>query len=238
MELTSIGSRMAYLLDWIALAGFLLCWVSYTHYAKRAAQSRHSLSSVMHHFRHDWIRRMLERHNRVADMAAVGNLERNSAFFASSSLFAIAGLITVLAASEQVVALLGDITLLQASSRTLLEIKIGALIAIYVYGFLSFTWSMRQYGFLSVMLGAAPMPGESDPEGSREAFVTHTAKVMDLAAKQFNYGLRAVYFSLAALGWLMGPIGLLLFTVAIVLVLNRREFHSATLKQLVKAQGL
>ncbi|TGG93519.1 DUF599 family protein [Natronospirillum operosum] len=232
---------MSYLLDWIALAGFLLCWVSYTQYAKYAARRRHSLSSVMHHFRIDWIRRMLERHNRVADMAAVGNLERNSAFFASSSLFAIAGLVTVLAASEQVVALLADITLLQASSRTLLETKIGVLIAIYVYGFLSFTWSMRQYGFLSVMLGAAPMPGETNVEGaagSNEAFVTHTAKVMDLAAKQFNYGLRAVYFSLAVLGWMVGPLGLLVFSVAIVLVLNRREFHSATLKQLVKARGL
>ncbi len=223
--------------DWLAVTLFIICWVTYTRYARRAAQYRDSLSSVMHGFRVDWMRRILRRHNRVADMSAIGNLERNSAFFASSSLFAIAGLVTVLAASERVVSLASNIALLQPGSPILLEFKIGLLIAIFIYAFLSFTWSMRQYGFASVLIGAAPMPDESIDAAQSDHFVEHSARVMDLAAQQFNYGLRAVYFSLAALGWLLGPLGLMIFSIVIALVLYRREFLSSTLRQLVKARG-
>ncbi len=224
------------LYDALAFLVFLSSWSAYTLYASRAARTRPSLSSVMHGFRLDWVARLLPRQNRVADMSAVGNLERNSAFFASSSLFAIAGLVTVLAASEQVIQLLNTISLLQASSRTVLELKIGVLIAIYIFAFLSFTWSMRQYGFVSVLLGAAPNPDESITEAQRTAFIEHTAGVMDLAARQFNYGLRAVYFSLATLGWFLGPWGLVLFTAIIVVVLQRREFRSSTLRALRAAR--
>lgn len=227
---------MAYLSDWIALCIFFTLWSGYTLYANRAGKRKNSLSSVMHHFRIDWIRRLLSRHNRVADMSAVSNLERNSAFFASSSLFVIAGLLTVLAASDQVMTLLNDLALLQASSRALLETKIGLMIAIYVFAFLSFTWSMRQYGFVSVLLGAAYTPDDTPTDAERQQFVEKSALVMDLAARQFNYGLRAFYFSLAALSWLVGPWALIMSSIAIVLVLNRREFHSSTLRALVAAR--
>lgn len=225
------------LFDWLAVTLFLACWVGYTRYAKRAALYRDSLSSVMHEFRVDWMRRILRRHNRVADMSAVSNLERNSAFFASSSLFAVAGLVTVLAASERVVDLASDIALLQPGPPILLELKIGLMIAIFIYAFLSFTWSMRQYGFASVLIGAAPMPDETLDEDQTDHFSNHSARVLDLAARQFNYGLRAAYFSLAAMGWLLGPVGLIIFSVIISLVLYHREFRSSTLRQLVKARG-
>ena len=227
---------MPYLLDWIALSVFFALWGGYTLYANRAGKRRNSLSSVMHHFRIGWMARLLSRQNRVADMSAVSNLERNSAFFASSSLFVVAGLLTVLAASDQVMAMLNNLALLQAGSRTLLEIKIGLMIAIYVFAFLGFTWSMRQYGFVSVLLGAAYTPDETPTEAERRQFVEKSALVMDLAARQFNYGLRAFYFSLAALSWLVGPWALIISSIAIVLVLYRREFHSGTLHALVAAK--
>ncbi|MEX2321519.1 MAG: DUF599 family protein, partial [Saccharospirillum sp.] len=69
-------------------------------------------------------------------------------------------------------------------------------------------------------------------------FSVHTAKVMDLAGKQFNLGLRAVYFSLAVIGWFLGPLWFVVLTSVIIGVLYRREFRSTTLKELVRARGL
>ncbi|WP_127555421.1 DUF599 domain-containing protein [Saccharospirillum alexandrii] len=229
---------MLHLFDWLALLVFFTSWVVYTRYASREAKRRHSLSSIMHHFRVDWMHRLLRRENRVADMSAVGNLERNSAFFASSCLFVVAGLITVLAASEQVVRLLNDISFVQPGTKALWEAKVGVLVAIYVYAFLSFTWSMRQFGFLSVMIGSAPTPSETIADSVKKDFSVHTAKVMDLAGKQFNLGLRAVYFSLAVIGWFLGPLWFVVLTSVIIGVLYRREFRSTTLKELVRARGL
>lgn len=229
---------MIVIMDGAALLIFLVSWIGYTRYASVQAKRRHSLSSIMHHFRIDWLQRMLRRENRVADMSAVSNLERNSAFFASSSMFIVAGLITVLAASEQVMGLLNDISFVQPTSKGLWEAKIGVLVAVYVYAFLSFTWSMRQFGFLSVLIGSAPTPTESINDQVKRDFATHTARIIDLASSQFNLGLRAFYFSLAVVAWLLGPIWFVVATIMIVAVLYRREFRSTTLKELIRARGL
>lgn len=229
---------MTHFFDWLALLVFLTSWVAYTRYASIQGKRYHSLSSIMHHFRIDWMQRLLRRENRVADMSAVGNLERNSAFFASTSIFIVAGLITVLAASERVMLLLEDISFVQTGTRALWEAKVGILIAVYIYGFLSFTWSMRQFGFLSVIIGSAPTPTESIDDAVKRDFARHTAQVMDLAGRQFNLGLRAFYFSLAVIGWFLGPLWFVVFTAVIIAVLYRREFRSNTLKELIRARGL
>ncbi len=229
---------MTYFFDWLALLVFFTGWVAYTRYASIQGKRYHSLSSIMHHYRLDWMQRLLRRDNRVSDMSAVGNLERNSAFFASSSMFIVAGLITALAASEQVVRLLNDISFVQTSSKALWEAKVGVLIAVFIYAFLSFTWSMRQFGFVSVMIGSAPTPTESMDDSVKRQFAAHGAKVMDLAGRQFNLGLRAFYFSLAVVGWLLGPFWFMAGTAVIIGVLYRREFRSTTLKELIRARGL
>jgi len=54
------------------------------------------------------------------------------------------------------------------------------------------------------------------------------ATLASLAAKHSNRGIRAYYFSLAALGWFVHPWLLLGAAVWVVLVLNRREFLSRT----------
>lgn len=229
---------MTYFFDWLALLIFFTTWVAYTRYASVQGKRRHSLSSIMHHFRIDWMHRMLRRDNRVADMSAVGNLERNSAFFASASMFIVAGLITVLAASERVMLLLDEIRFIQTGSKALWEAKVGVLIVVYIYGFLSFTWSMRQFGFLSVVIGSAPTPTESIDDAVKRDFSRHAALVMDLAGRQFNLGLRAFYYSLAVVGWFLGPFWFVIATAVITGVLYRREFRSNTLKQLIRARGL
>lgn len=229
---------MNHFLDWLALLIFFTAWVAYTRYASEQGKRYHSLSSIMHHYRVDWMQRLLRRENRVSDMSAVGNLERNSAFFASASIFIVAGLITTLAASEQVVRLLNEISFVKTGTKALWEAKVGVLIVVFIYAFLSFTWSMRQFGFMSVMIGSAPTPTESIDDSVKRQFAIHGAKVMDLAGRQFNLGLRAFYFSLAVVGWLLGPFWFIVGTVVIIAVLYRREFRSTTLKELIRARGL
>jgi len=51
-----------------------------------------------------------------------------------------------------------------------------------------------------------------------------------LAAETFNDGLRAYYFSFAAMGWFFSPLFFVLTTLLIVAILYNREFHSDVLK--------
>jgi len=52
------------------------------------------------------------------------------------------------------------------------------------------------------------------------------------AAETFNDGLRAYYFSFAALAWFVSPMAMVLATLLVVAILYSREFRSEVLQLL------
>jgi uncharacterized membrane protein len=221
----------------LAIAWFLLCWGGYSRYAHAKGRTTPCLASVLHLYREDWMRRMLLRDNRIADASVIGNLERNASFFASSTLIILAGILTVLGASDRAVSLLADLPFVQAASREMSEVKLLSLGVVFVYAFFTFSWCMRQYNFAAVLVGSAPMVGERHvTEQERKAFAERTARVISMAANQFNYGLRAYYFGMATLSWFINPWFFIAVTTGVVLVLYRREFHSDVLEVMVYTQ--
>ena len=95
----------------LAVCWFAICWGGYTRYALWKGRDTACLASVLHLYREDWMRRMLLRDNRIADASVIGNLERNASFFASSTLIILAGILTVLGASDRALSLLADLPL-------------------------------------------------------------------------------------------------------------------------------
>ena len=59
-----------------------------------------------------------------------------------------------------------------------------------------------------------------------------SAALLGLAADTFNDGLRAYYFSFAALAWFVSPLAMVLGTLTVVAILYSREFHSDVLRVL------
>ncbi|WP_178114751.1 DUF599 domain-containing protein [Pseudomonas saliphila] len=221
-------------LNTIALVWFLLCWVGYTYYARRKARDTACLASVLHLYRKDWMSRLLMREQRIADVSVIANLERNTAFFASSTLLILAGLITVMGATDRAQSLLQDLPFVVPVSRGASEIKLLVMLGIFVYAFFTFSWGMRQYNFASVLLGSAPLIGEKRvTEGERKAYAARAARVLSMAGYSFNLGLRAYYFALATLAWFINPVLFLAATTWVVWVLYRREFHSHVLEAMM-----
>ncbi len=146
----------ANLIHILAALWFVICWGGYTRYATWKGRDTACLASVLHLYREDWMRRMLLRDNRIADASVIGNLERNASFFASSTLIILAGILTVLGASERAVSLLADIPMVQQASQGMSEIKLLCLALVFVYAFFTFSWCMRQYNFAAVLVGSAP----------------------------------------------------------------------------------
>ena len=215
----------------LAACWFVVCWAGYTRYATWKARDTACLASVLHLYREDWMRRMLLRDNRIADASVIGNLERNASFFASSTLIILAGILTVLGASDRALSLLADLPLVQQTSQGMSEIKLLCLATVFVYAFFTFSWCMRQYNFAAVLVGSAPMIGERlVNELERKAFALRAARVLSLAANQFNFGLRSYYFGMAMLSWFISPLVFMLVNIGVVLILYRREFHSDVLE--------
>ena len=148
---------MSNYLELIALVWFLICWLGYSEYSRRKANDRPCLSNTLDLYREDWMRVMLRRDNRISDASVVGNLERNGAFFASSCLLILASIITALGYTQEVMEVFSTMPFGTLPSREIWEMRMVVLMVIFIYAFFKFTWSMRMYNFVSVLIGSAPL---------------------------------------------------------------------------------
>ncbi len=221
---------MGNVLEFSALLWFFICWVGYSEYSKRRAKDRACLSNTLDLYREDWMRGMLRRDNRIADASVVGNLERNGGFFASSCLLILAGIITALGYTSEAMDVFSALPFSAVPSRAVWELRLLVLLVVFVYAFFKFTWSMRMYNFVSVMIGGAPMPEDAKvTPAAREAFATSAATVCNLAGDTFNLGLRSYYYALAVVAWFIHPLAFIAASTLVVVVLYRREFCSDAL---------
>jgi uncharacterized membrane protein len=186
------------------------------------------MTGVMSAYRLRWMREMVRRENRVVDTTILGNQLNGAAFFASTAILLIGGLFALLGATDQAIAVFEHLPLIAPPSRALWEIKILLLIAIFGYAFFKFAWAFRLFNTCSVLVGATPVEAVEDADMERT--VLRIARVNSLAAEHFNNGLRAYFFSLAALGWFLHAGVFLAATAWVVLVLYRREFRSRSLR--------
>ena len=140
----------------------------------------------------------------------------------------------MLGTSDRAMAIVSDLPFSAKTQEVIWEYKIFLLLAIFVYAFFKFTWSLRQHNFCSVLIGAAPDP-DTDPDRLEE-YVVRSAKLAGAASNTFNYGLRAYYFGLAALTWFLNSWAFIFITALVIAILYHREFHSETL-QVMRRNG-
>jgi uncharacterized membrane protein len=217
-------------IDVLAPLWFLACWFGYGAYADRRHGRPGSLMARMHEYRVLWMRRMLERDNRMLDSQIVSTLMGSVSFFASTTLFIIAGLLAVFGARDQVFALLRELPFAVETSPVLWDLKLFLLVVLFVYAFFKFTWALRHFNYCAIVLGGAPLMGQLD--AGALGFAERAARMATSAASHFNAGLRAYYFGLAALSWFVHPWLFIAATGWVVLVIYRREFRSKLLRTL------
>ncbi len=213
------------LLDILALLCFILSWSGYTKFARKKAKTTNCIAKCLHQHRIHWMNEVMTRDIRVSEAALLANLERNIAFFASSTLLILAGVLTLFAQVDHLTAVISSIPYSESQNGPVIQLKLGLLAFIFVLSFFQFTWSMRQYGFLNVMIGAAPIDETGQNENLKK-YALQMAVVQDQAAHSYNYGLRSYYFSLAVICWFFHPLLFIFMSLFVVITLYNREFRS------------
>src|SRR3954454_6296856 len=153
----------------------------------------------MNTFREYWMRRMLERENRMVDMQIMAALQNGTAFFASTSLIAIGGSLTLTRSPDDMIALAAFLPFGAQEPRAAWEAKTMGLCVIFVYAFFKFAWAFRLYIYVAIMLGATPAATEKETAAA-EAHILRTARLFTAAGRHFNRGQRAFFFALGYLG--------------------------------------
>ncbi len=222
-------------LTWYDIAAslfFLLSWAGYALFAEWRAKTVPTLHSTMDGYRREWMVRMIERENRMVDVNIMRNLTRSSQFFASTTMLVLGALIALLGYVQQAMDVVSGLPFTVKASTRLLEIKIMLMVLIFVYAFFKFSWAIRQLGFCSTLIGAAPKQPKDNPE-QHAADINRLALVTSYAGTNFNQGLRAYYFALAAMTWFLHPYLMIIATAWVVYILYHREFESRTLYALI-----
>lgn len=216
--------------DWLVLAFFIAAWVCYAQFATRWSQQRPSILAATNRFRLRWIQASLTRDPRVLDGIITQTLSNTPAFFSSTTILIMGGLLALMGTTDKAAEFVREIPFSQATPILVFEFKILVLLAIFTYAFFRFSWSMRQYTFVSLMIGALPSPAHftAHPQAQFD-YANRVAAMTGLAAETFNDGLRAYYFSFAVMGWFFSPMSFVVTTLLIVAILYNREFRSDVL---------
>lgn len=212
-------------LDLAAAAWFLVAWFGFNLLVDISPLRKKTLSSAMDDYRRGWMLSMCSRDVRIMDTSIMGGLQQGTAFFASTSLLAIGGGFALLDATDRILQVAGDLSIPVADSRALWEIKVLGLMLIFAYGFFKFGWAYRLFNYASIIMGAVPEKSRASRE-TIEKMASQAAELNVLAGRHFNRGQRAFFFSIGFLGWFAGPYVFAATTLAVLLVLIRRQFAS------------
>ena len=215
----------------LGILGLLVAaWVLSGRVSEHPPVSHPSVSWAMEDYRRDWMRTFVTRQPRIFDATLIDSLPQRTAFFASACMIAIGGGVAVIGNAAAVQRLTDELPI---GAGPDVALKMLPVIGFLANALLKFIWAHRLFGYCSILMAAVPND-PADPLAFHRA--GQAAEINITAAKSFNRGLRSIYFALAALGWLLGPWGLLAGTVLATGILIRREFASLSRKVILQRE--
>jgi uncharacterized membrane protein len=216
-------------LDALSLGIFVIAWIAYAWLVDVRGREMRGLTAVMAGYRERWMQEMQTRQNRIIDGQINMTLQQGTAFFASTSLLAVGACLTLIGATDRIVDIVQTLPFGFHMDRAQWEVKVGGLTIIFVYAFFKFAWAYRLFNYCAILIGATP-DGDRRNSDEARAMANRAARMNTIAAGHFNRGQRAYFFALGYLGWFAGPYVFVLSTAAVVFVIYRRQFASASLR--------
>lgn len=219
-------------LDWCAVAFIVGVWPLIGWWIERPNAARPSVTVLMSERRRDWMKVFVTRDPRIFDSQIINSLRQGTAFFASTCLLAIGGVLALVGNTEPLRGVAAEVSD-QDVPVLIFQLKLGLVALFLANAFFKFVWANRIFGYCAVMMAAVPND-PNDPISYPRA--AEAGELNIRAAINFNRGLRSMYFSLGALAWLIGPVALFLATVAVCWLVWSREFAS-TPRQIIMGHG-
>jgi uncharacterized membrane protein len=231
MTLETLLSARLSLPDLIAVVMLFVAWLGIGWMTERPPVGRPSVSVLMVRFRREWMRHFVGRDNRIFDGNILASLREGTAFFASACMIATGGLLALIGNGERLRGIAREFEI-EGLASTGYEMRLLVTMFFVVNAFLKFVWAHRLFGYCAVMMASVPNRPD-DPTALQRAM--QAADLNITAARNFNAGLRSVYFALGSLTWLAGPWGLMTGTAVVVFVTWRREFASTSRQVILRS---
>ncbi len=219
--------------DALSLLFFVIVWLFYAPLVRRFVPN--AINSGLMSLRIAWMRTMLRRDNRIVDSSLLGHVVHSASFFASTSLIVIGALLSLLSNVEHLQPAVESLAFVPPIPRVVFELKIVLPLLVLIHGFVSLTWSLRQLNYTIAMIGASP--DRRDVGADLEPLASAIGRSLSQALSTFNTGIRAYYFAIGGLAWVMGPLALAVAAVIIATMLVWRQRFSAAASEFRVALG-
>jgi uncharacterized membrane protein len=211
------------LLDWLALAAFFVAVLAYSRYADHVGDRL--LNARMREIRARWMRRTLERRDRVIDAIPTGHSINSITLFCSATLLIVVALLGVFTNADAAYRIASTSTFVIHTTFELFQVKLIGLVCVFVYGFYRFTWALLQYNYFLALIGSAPSREHLDPAAIDE-MGNQMSVVLNSAVTSFHSGFRTYYYALAWVGWFFHPLVFIAATAFATFVLIYRQIAS------------
>lgn len=209
-------------LDIIALLLIVGAWLALGWLIEHPHPHRPSVTVLVAQRRRDWMKVFVTREPRIFDSQILSSLRQGTSFFASTSIFAIGGVLALIGNTDPLRGVAAEVMVVETPALVW-QVKLGLVTLFLVTAFLKFVWSNRVFGYCSVVMAAVPQ----DPDDPKAYPLAAQAGELNVrAAMNFNRGLRAMYFALGALAWLIGAWAMILATLVVAWTIWSREFAS------------
>ena len=213
----------ASILDWLALVLFFVAVVAYSRYADHVGDRL--LNARMREVRAIWMRRYLEREDRVLDSILTGHSINSIALFSSATLLIVVALLGVLTNADTAYYVAITSSFVTHTTKELFQVKLIGLVCVFIYGFYRFTWALLQYNYFLALVGSAPLKDHLTPATTAE-LGNQMSVVLNSAVTSFHSGFRSYYHALAWIGWFFHPAVFIAATAFVTFVLVYRQIAS------------
>ena len=198
----------------------LVCWFAYNYGVPLLERRRPSLSVIMSMQRRRWVANAVTRESPM-DAILSGNLMGSVSFLASTSVLLVLATFTAFGNLNALMETLATIGIRPDYSISDVQIHLFVMLTVFVLSFFAFTLALRQFNHFCIMIGAIDHSGHTLP-----AEIDAIAQLNSLAAKNFNNGIRAYYFSVATVAWFASEWLAIIASLLTVGFLIHREFFS------------
>jgi uncharacterized membrane protein len=213
--------------DAAAVVVTIAMWVGFEIVIEHSRWADRTLTAAVNGQRRTWMRQCMDRDFRIVDATLFGNLMHSISFLASASLIVLGVVGAALGAVGTDMELVQQkIPFLRPETAAEIETKLVLIAVIFIFSFLNFTWSLQQFNFCCILLGASPR--ETITDAQKEVYATRVARLANRGGRSFSRGLRGFYFALAGIAWFIHPLALVAAALLVTLILGRREFFSVS----------
>ncbi|MFD2261526.1 DUF599 domain-containing protein [Lacibacterium aquatile] len=212
------------LLDYVALAVFLLCWLGLEPAMARKLFGGNGIMAHMEQIRGAWMRQLLQRDSFLVDAQIIGHTINSASFFGSANLLVIVGVGGTLFGARGLHPEIASVLPLPADAPFwLFGAKIMLILAPLMRGLLDFIWAVRQLNYCLAAIASNPSPKSKE---DIDAWADALMAVLNPALRTFSVGVRSYHFSIAAALWLFGPVPLIIGAVGSIAFLYWRQTRS------------